>query len=71
MDRLAPIRELSRKEQKLKNKPWINKLILKTITRRNKLFVRKKRDPNNPNLRKAYNRFRNSVKRDINASKLI
>ena len=68
MDRHAPIRELSRKEQ-LKIKPWINKFILKKIAHRNKLFVRKKRDPSNLNLRPAYNLFRNSVKRDIGASK--
>ena len=52
-DRHAPIRELSRKEQKLRNKPWINKFILKKSNHRNKLFVRKKRNPNNPNLMMA------------------
>ena len=65
----VPIRELSRKEQKIKNKPWITNFILKKITHRNRLFVKKKRNPNNADLKMAYNLFRNSVTRDIKASK--
>ena len=34
----APLKESSRKETKLKTKPWITKGILKTIQTKNKLF---------------------------------
>ena len=66
-NRHVSIRELSRKEQKLKTKPWITNFILKKITHRNRLFV--KRNPNNADLIMAYNLFRTSVTRDIKTSK--
>ena len=34
----APLRKLSRKEMKLKSKPWITKGLLKSISTKNKLF---------------------------------
>ena len=38
-----PIKELSPREIKIKNKPWLNVEILKMINIRNKVFHRKKR----------------------------
>ena len=34
----APLRKLSRKEMKLKSKPWITKGLLRSILSKNKLF---------------------------------
>ena len=39
------------------------------ITIKNKLFNRKKRQPNNDNIKKLYNLFRNRVNRELNKSK--
>ena len=38
---------------------------------RNKLFARKKRQPNNANITKPYNLFRNRINREIKQSKKI
>ena len=46
---LKPLKKLSRKEIKVKNKPWLNADILEMINIRNKVFGRKKRQPNNEN----------------------
>ena len=42
VSRHAPLKKLSPKEIKLKNKPWLSTDILKMIKIRNKLFARKK-----------------------------
>ena len=44
---MPPLKKLSPKEIKIKNKPWLNVEILKMIKIRNKVFHRKKRQPNN------------------------
>ena len=69
VDRHAPIKKLSPKEIKLKNKPWISTEISKLIKIRNKIFGRKKRQPNNTNNKRLYNLFRNRVNREIKKSK--
>ena len=69
VDRHAPIKKLSPKEIKLKNKPWISTEISKLIKVRNKIFARKKRQPNNTNNKRLYNLFRNRVNREIKKSK--
>ena len=43
VSRHAPLKKLSPKEMKLKNKPWLSTDILKMIKIRNKIFARKKR----------------------------
>ena len=68
MDRHAPVKKLKPKEVKLKTKPWINDQIMKMVKIRNKLFALKKRQPNNANITKLYNLFRN---REIKQSKKI
>ena len=69
VDRHAPIKKLSPKEIKLKNKPWISTEISKLIKVRNKIFARKKRQPNNTNNKRLHNRFMNRVNREIKKSK--
>ena len=62
-------RKLTKKENKSKQKPWISPAILVKINHRNELFRRKKLDPENIHLKQVYNKFRNSVNRDIRKSK--
>ena len=69
VDRHAPLKKLSQKETKLKNKPWILNELLKMINVRNKLFQRKKRQPNNLNVRHLFKLFRNRINREIKKSK--
>ena len=68
-DRHAPYRKLTPKEVKLNQKPWISSDIIKMIKTKNKLFHRKKRQPNNDNVKKLYNIFRNRVNRELHRSK--
>ena len=68
-DRHAPYKKLTPKEVKLDQKPWISSDIIKMIKTKNKLFYRKKRQPNNDNVKKLYNIFRNRVNRELNRSK--
>ena len=53
------------KEIKIKNQTWLSHIIVKMIKIRNKVFARKKRQPNNENLKRLYNILRNRVKRNI------
>ena len=61
----VPIKQLTCKEVKLANKPWITPAISKMIKIRNKTFARKKRQPNNMNIKRLYNLFRNRVPREL------
>ena len=67
MNRHAPIKKLSLGEIKLKSKPWFTDKIKKMIKFRNKLFARKKRQPNNAT--ELFNKFRNRINREIIKSK--
>ena len=69
VDRHAPYKKLTPKEVKLNDKPWISNELIKMINIKNKLFYRKKRQPNNENIKRLYNIFRNRVNRDLNKSK--
>ena len=55
VNRHAPLKKLSPKEVKMKNKPWLSANILKLIKVRNKVFARKKRQPDNENCKPLYN----------------
>ena len=68
VDRHAPIRQLTPKEVKLRNKPWITPEISKMIKIRNRLFARKKRQQNET-VKRHYNLFRNRVSRELKKSK--
>ena len=69
VDRHAPLKKLTPKEIKLKQKPWIDKDLNKMIKIKNKLFNRKKRQPTNENVNKLYKLFRNRVNRELTKSK--
>ena len=69
VDRHAPLKKLTPKEIKLEQKPWISKELIKMIKIKNKLFNRKKRQPNNDNIKRLYNIFRNRVNRELIKSK--
>ena len=65
-----PCKKLSKHEIKLSTKPWITKDILVKIRHRDKLYsqINKCKEPN-LNLIALYKKFRNSVVKDIKASK--
>ena len=58
LDEFAPYKKISKKQFKLKLKPWINKTILNQINQRDKLFHKycKEKDPNAKN--KIYNNYK-------------
>ena len=66
----APVKKLSPKEIKSRLNPWITTDIRKLIGIRDRLFARKKRQPNNLTVKEAYNRVRNMVNREIHKSKV-
>ena len=70
VNRHAPVKKLKPKEVKLVQKPWISKELNKMIKIKNKLFYRKKRQPNNTNVKRLYNLFRNRVNRELKKSKI-
>ena len=47
-------------------KPWLSHIIVKMIKIRNKVFARKKWQPNNENHKRLYNLLRNRVNREKN-----
>ena len=50
-------------------KPWITHEIQKLMKIRDRLFARKKRQPENDHVREVYNRVRNNVCRQLEKSK--
>ena len=69
VERQVPVKKLTLKEIKLEHKPWITSELNKMIKIRNKLFQRKKRQPNNEHNKRLYNLFRNRVIRELKQSK--
>ena len=67
-DRASPVKKLSPKDIKLRLKPWITPEIRKLICVRDRLFARKKRQPNNQTVVTAYTQARNRVSRMIKKS---
>ena len=63
----APIKRQSRKEMKLKDKPWINNRILKMIRIRDRILQKLKKQQTPDNL-KLYKKFRNRVSNEIKES---
>ena len=61
----APHRKLSKREVKLKAKPWLTKRILKKIKYRDKLFSRVLNQPNNSEVLYLFKKFRNQIVSDI------
>ena len=69
VERHAPLKKLTPKEVKLEHKPWITNEIKKMIKIRDRIFQRKKRKPNNEEIKRLYNLFRNRVIRELKKSK--
>ena len=59
------MKKLAKIEVKLKSKPWMTLHTTKIIDLRNKLFYRKKGQPDNENVKIPYNLFRNRANREI------
>ena len=64
----APIKRRSRKEMKLKDKPWINNRILKMMRIRDRILQKMKKQPTPDNV-KLYKKFRNRVSNELKESK--
>ena len=69
VERHAPMKKLKRKDIKMKQKPWITNELKKMIKIKNKYHNRRKRQPNNENVKKIYNLFRNRVNRELDKAK--
>ena len=65
VERHAPVKKLSPPEVKLRLNPWMTPEILKLIRVRDRLFARKKREPENDLVKVTYNKVRNIVSRNI------
>ena len=68
-ERHGPTERLNPKKVKLALKPWITPDIQNLIKIRDRLFQRKKRQPENEHVREIYNRVRNRVSRQLDKSK--
>ena len=68
-ERHAPTQKLNQKEMKFKLKPWITPATQNLMRIRDRLFERKKRQPENDHVREVYNRARNRVCRQLEKSK--
>ena len=68
-DRHAPIKQLSPKDVKRRINPWMTPQILKLIKIRDRLFVRKKKEPDNVLIKRTYNQARNRVNRSTQKAK--
>ena len=64
----APIKRRSRKEMKLKDKPWINNRMLKMMRIRDRILQKLKKQQTPDNL-KLYKKFRNRVSNELKESK--
>ena len=51
VNRHAPMKKVDKRKQKIMTKPWISDQILKKIKHRNKLFAKKKNNPDDANTR--------------------
>ena len=68
-DRHVPIKQLSPKEVKMRINPWMTPQILKLIRIRDRLFARKKKEPDNILIKQIYNQARNRVNRNTQKAK--
>ena len=71
VNRHAPLKNVTLKQNNKKNKPWFTHYILRLIRYRDKLFHKKKLDPLNGTLKRTYILFRNRVTREIRKSKKV
>ena len=64
----APMKKQSRKEMKLKDKPWINSKVLKMMRIRDRILQKLKKKQTDDNI-KLYKKFRNRVSNELKGSK--
>ena len=69
IDRHAPTKKLNKKLMRKMAKPWLDNKLIKMINHRERLFRRKKADPNNINVLRLYKLFRNRVNRENSKAK--
>ena len=65
----APIRKATRKEKKLKQKPWITKNLLKCILTKNKIYNDLRVNRNSLDKVESYKRYRNILNRSLRIAK--
>ena len=64
----APYRRTTRKEKKLKEKPWLTKGLLKSIKQKSKMY-KKFLDRSNCSLYTQYKKYRNTLNRALECAK--
>ena len=64
----APLKRASRKEKRLKQKPWLSTLLLKSVKRKNKMYANLQRKYTEDNF-KAYKAYRNALNRALESAK--
>ena len=64
----APMRRASRKEKKIKSKPWLSSSLLKSIRKKNQLFQKYLKTKNSL-VSSEYKAYRNTLNRTINGAK--
>jgi len=64
----APIKKQSRREMKLKGKPWINNRILKMMSTQGRILL-KLRKQHTPDNLKLYNKYRNCMPNELKECK--
>ena len=68
MNNHAPMRRASRKEKKIKSKPWLSSSLLKSIRKKNQLFQKYLKTKNSL-VSSEYKAYRNTLNRTINGAK--
>ena len=68
-DQFAPKRNASRKERKIRSKPWISRGLLKSIQTKNRLFKQLLRNRDNSILSSKYKTYRNTLNRLLRRAK--
>ena len=61
LDKHAPLRNLTRREKKLRRKPWITQPILEIIKVKNELYALKIKSPENKSIQAQYKNCRNKL----------
>ena len=69
VDQFAPKRNASRKERKIRSKPWISRGLLKSIQTKNRLFKQLLRNRDNSILSSKYKTYRNTLNRLLRRAK--
>ena len=69
VDQFAPKRNASRKERKIRSKPWISRGLLKSIQTKNRLFKQLLKNRDNSILSSKYKAYRNTLTRLLRRAK--